>query len=118
MNILVSNDDVFVPAAAHVCQDRVLTIRAIDPFESPGIRIHRPQRGCCVIQAPQLDEVSLELLPGEGWVAVGATGFVALLPGFIFVSSEVNNDNALFLLTTLGTLLIVRIARGPYSTRH
>jgi 4-amino-4-deoxy-L-arabinose transferase-like glycosyltransferase len=47
-----------------------------------------------------------------------AAFFVASLPQFAFISASVNNDNLAITLTTLATLLLVRLLRAPASSRR
>ncbi len=66
--------------------------------------------------------ISLELVPGREWIAAGAAAFVAFLPGFLAVSSAVNNDNLVVMLSALGVLQTVRLMSSlekiplPFST--
>ncbi|MCL5952581.1 MAG: hypothetical protein M1132_12830 [Chloroflexi bacterium] len=54
--------------------------------------------------------ISLELFPDREWIAVSAAAFVAFLPGFLSISSAVNNDNLVVMLSALGALQTVRLA--------
>ncbi len=62
--------------------------------------------------------IALEFLPREKWIAFGSAAFVSLLPGFLSVSSQINNDNLVIMLTTLGILQVLRIAHGMDGVRH
>ncbi len=61
--------------------------------------------------------IARAIVPGDNWFALSAGAFVAFLPGFLFLSSEVNNDNLVIALTTLGVLLIFRLASGTPRAR-
>lgn len=54
--------------------------------------------------------VAVLLFPGNEWLAIGAAGFVAFLPEFIFISSMVNNDNLIIMLSSLAILQVNRIS--------
>lgn len=60
--------------------------------------------------------IAREFFPDEAWVALGAAAFVAFLPGFIFISAVVNNDNLITMLSSLCILQVIRIMRQSLTT--
>lgn len=58
------------------------------------------------------------LAPGRPGLALAAAGFVGFLPGFLFSSGAVNNDNLAATLGTLGLLLALRIAARGWTRRR
>ncbi|MHB0859245.1 MAG: glycosyltransferase family 39 protein [Anaerolineae bacterium] len=55
------------------------------------------------------------LSPGRPPLALAAAALNAFLPMFVFLSSSVNNDNLVTLLSALALLMLVRIAAGESS---
>lgn len=53
-------------------------------------------------------QLARQLLKDE-WVALGSAAFVAFLPEFLFISSVVNNDNLVIMLSSLAVLQTIRI---------
>jgi hypothetical protein len=53
--------------------------------------------------------IGRQVFPQTPGIALTASGFVSLLPGFIAGSAVINNDNAVILLTTWSLLLMIRI---------
>ncbi|MBK6434193.1 glycosyltransferase family 39 protein [Candidatus Amarolinea dominans] len=58
------------------------------------------------------------LAPGRPALALAAAGFVGFLPGFLFSSGAVSNDNLAATLGTLSLLLALRIAAGGWTHRR
>ncbi|MDY7041793.1 MAG: phospholipid carrier-dependent glycosyltransferase, partial [Chloroflexota bacterium] len=52
-----------------------------------------------------------QTFPDEPWLAVAAAATCAFIPQFLFISSAVNNDNAITLLCTLGLWQLTRLIR-------
>jgi hypothetical protein len=62
--------------------------------------------------------VVVQLAPGRPQLAVAATGLVALLPSFTFVSAVVQSDSLGFLTATAAlAAAVVFVVRGPSGTR-
>ena len=57
------------------------------------------------------------LLPDRPAIAVLAAAIVAFTPQFIFISSAINNDNAINALAALALYLLARMLRGDRSWR-
>lgn len=53
----------------------------------------------------------------DSWMPFGAAALVALLPGFLFISGVVNNDNLIITLSALSVLQITRMTRRRYNPR-
>lgn len=47
----------------------------------------------------------------DSWIPLGATALVAFLPGFLFISAAVNNDNLIIALSTLSVMQLLRMTR-------
>ncbi len=74
--------------------------------------------------------IALSLFQGRRWLAAGAMAITAFNPMFIFISSAVNNDNAVIMFTTLALWLMVRVSESanqqitshnyhsPFAIRH
>ncbi len=54
--------------------------------------------------------LALTLFQGNRWLAAGAMAITAFNPMFIFISSSVNNDNAVIMFVTLALWLMVRMS--------
>jgi 4-amino-4-deoxy-L-arabinose transferase-like glycosyltransferase len=61
--------------------------------------------------------LAAELIPHQTGIALGAAAFVAFLPAFTSLSAVVNNDNLIIMLSSLGVLQILRLARQPLRWR-
>jgi 4-amino-4-deoxy-L-arabinose transferase-like glycosyltransferase len=59
--------------------------------------------------------IGLALFPERRELAVGAMGFHAFLPMYLFISASVNNDNLVIFLASLTLLLLVQLLRAPMS---
>ncbi|MBC7263246.1 MAG: glycosyltransferase family 39 protein [Chloroflexi bacterium] len=59
-----------------------------------------------------------EIFPQRKYTALGAAMLLAFTPQFVFISSAVNNDNAVIALCTMGLWLLVRIWRHGPSWRR
>ncbi|MCL5075909.1 MAG: glycosyltransferase family 39 protein [Chloroflexi bacterium] len=53
--------------------------------------------------------IAREIFPRQAALALGAVAFVAFSPQFLFISSAINNDNAVTTLSSLVILLALRI---------
>lgn len=53
--------------------------------------------------------IALSLFQDQRWLAAGAMAITAFNPMFIFISSAVNNDNAVIMFVTLALWLMIRI---------
>lgn len=58
------------------------------------------------------------LFPDSPTHALSAAALVAFLPGFISISSAVNNDNLIVMLSALGVLQTLRLANAPLDRRR
>ena len=58
------------------------------------------------------------LAPAQPGLALAAAGFAGFLPGFLFSSGTVSNDNLAAALGTLILLLALRIYRGGWTNRR
>ncbi|MBI4299623.1 MAG: glycosyltransferase family 39 protein [Chloroflexi bacterium] len=56
--------------------------------------------------------IFLELWPGHKHLATASAAFVALVPGFLFIASAVNNDNLVTATSSLALLAMVRLLKG------
>lgn len=61
--------------------------------------------------------IAAELIPHQTGIALGAAAFVAFLPAFTSLSAVVNNDNFIIMLSSLGVLQVLRLARQPLRWR-
>jgi hypothetical protein len=59
--------------------------------------------------------IGRELFPEQPVFAIGASGLVALLPMFLFISASVNNDNLSNFLGNLLTLLTIKLFKNKSS---
>jgi len=57
------------------------------------------------------------IFPDDVWIALVSAACIAFLPGFLLISSVVNNDNLVIMLTSLGVLQIVRMTRQSWRQR-
>lgn len=55
---------------------------------------------------------TLEIWPGRKDMATATAAFVALLPGFLFIGSAVNNDSLVIAVSSLALLAMVRLIKG------
>lgn len=62
-------------------------------------------------------QIARESFTDDPWVAFGSAAFVAFLPGFVFISAVVNNDNLITMLSGLCILQVVRVMRRSFSAR-
>lgn len=58
----------------------------------------------------------LEILPGRPWLAFMGVAILAFLPAFVFISSALNEDALVAVLTALYFWLLVRIIKQPRRT--
>lgn len=56
--------------------------------------------------------IALSLFRGNRWLAAGAMAITAFNPMFIFISSAVNNDNAVIMFVTLALWLMIRMCES------
>ncbi len=56
--------------------------------------------------------IALNMFKGNRWLAAGAMAITAFNPMFIFISSAVNNDNAVIMFVTLTLWLMAQMADG------
>ncbi len=59
-------------------------------------------------------KIAREIFPSDSWIVWGSAAFVAFLPGFIFISAAVNNDNLVVMLSSLCVLQVVRSTRRSF----
>ena len=57
------------------------------------------------------------LFPGDDWIALGAATCVAFLPGFLLISSVVNNDNLVVMLMSLSMLQVLYMTQRSWNSR-
>lgn len=61
--------------------------------------------------------LGLELFPQHRSIALGAAALNAFIPGFIFISSVVNNDNAATMFSSLILLQLARMIKGAIKPK-
>jgi len=59
-----------------------------------------------------------DVFPDRASFALAAGGFVAFVPGFVFISGAVNNDNLAAALSALGLMMGVRLVRAGNTVRR
>ncbi|MDM8530548.1 hypothetical protein QUF63_05200 [Anaerolineales bacterium HSG25] len=60
--------------------------------------------------------IALTLFQGNRWLATGAMAVTAFNPMFIFISSAVNNDNAVIMFVTLALWVMIGMGDAPHVT--
>lgn len=62
-------------------------------------------------------QTAREIFRADLSIAIGAAAFVAFLPGFVFISSVVNNDNLVVMLSSLSILQMFRMTQRTIQWR-
>jgi len=96
------------------------TAREDFPWQGSVLAVHLIRLFSVVMAAGTIlctYRLGLDLFPDRPLLALGAMAFNALIPTFLFVSSSVNNDNLVTLLSSVTLLLLVRVVQRGLPRR-